>query len=131
MKANPKKQDRSEYQGTPVPWGERWRAAQTGDALTLAGGLLLLLLCMMLPLVAKAAAGGSGSPGAGPMASYATNKAFFAVLWVLTALATGGAFHSKWQRKAAGTGGFPKATLGLAVVTLLIGLAGAAGLFRL
>jgi len=65
------------------------------------------------------------------MDSYATNKAFFAALWFLTALVTGGAFHSKWQRKAAGAGGFPKATLGLAVVTLGIGLAGAAGLFRL
>lgn len=113
------------------PWAARWRAAQTGDALTLAGGLLLLLLCMVLPLVAKAAAGGSGSPGAGPMASYAANKAFFAVLWLVTAAVTGGAFHSKWKRREAEGGPFPKATLGLAAGTLAIGLAAVLGLLRM
>lgn len=112
-------------------WGEWWRSGATGDALTLGSGLLLLLLCMVLPLVAKAAAGGSGSPGAGPMASYGANKAFFAVLWVLTAGATGCALHSKWQRRAAEGGPFPKATAGLAAVALAIGVAAAAGLLRM
>ena len=112
-------------------WGDWWRSGTTGDALTLGSGLLLLLLCMVLPLVAKAAAGGSGSPGAGPMASYAANKAFFAVLWVLTAAATGCALHSKWKRREAEGGPFPKATAGLAAVTLAIGLGAAAGLLRM
>lgn len=111
--------------------GEWWRAAQTGDALTLASGLLLLAVCMVLPLVAKAAAGGSGSPGAGPMESYAANKAFFAALWLLTAATTGGALFSKWKRREAEGGPFPKATAGLAAVTLAIGLAAAAGLLRM
>jgi hypothetical protein len=127
MKANTKMQ---ETEGTS-PWAARWRAAQTGDALTLAGGLLLLVLCMVLPLVAKAAAGGSGSPGAGPMDSYGANKAFFAALWLLTAGVTGGAFHSKWKRREAEGGPFPKATLGLAAATLAIGLAAVSGLLRM
>ena len=65
------------------------------------------------------------------MASYAANKAFFAVLWVLTAATTGCAMHSKWKRREAEGGPFPVATAGLAAVTLAIGLAAAAGLLRM
>lgn len=128
MKAKTKLQQEATERKSPGDW---WRAGTTGDALTLGSGLLLLALCMVLPLVAKAAAGGSGSPGAGPMESYAANKAFFAVLWILTAAATGCALHSKWQRRLAEGGPFPKATAGLAAATLAIGLAAAAGWLRM
>jgi hypothetical protein len=127
MKEKTKMPEATERKST----GDWWRSGTTGDALTLASGLLLLLLCMVLPLVAKAAAGGSGSPGAGPMDSYAANKAFFAALWVLTAAATGCALHSKWKRREAEGGPFPKATTGLAAATLAIGLAAISGLLRM
>lgn len=51
-------------------------------------GLLVLALCLLLPMVGKAAVHGSGSPGAGPMASVWKNHLFFN-LTLVAALATG------------------------------------------
>lgn len=50
--------------------------------------LLVLALCLILPMVGKAAVHGSGSPGAGPMASVWKNHLFFNLV-LLAALATG------------------------------------------
>lgn len=51
-------------------------------------GLLVLALCLILPMVGKAAVHGSGSPGAGPMATVWKNHLFFNLV-LLAALATG------------------------------------------
>lgn len=50
--------------------------------------LLVLALCLILPMVGKAAVHGSGSPGAGPMATVWKNHLFFNMV-LLAALATG------------------------------------------
>lgn len=114
-----------------MDWAAWWRSAGTGDALALAGGLLALGLCVALPLVAKAAAGGSGSPGAGPMESYGKNAAFFGTLWVLSAAVAGAAVHSKWMRRKAEGGRWPVASGCVAAGVLLAGLAWAAGWLRM
>jgi hypothetical protein len=116
-------------------WTERARAvatsAETGNALAVGTGLLFLGLCMALPLVGKAACGGSGSPGAGPMDTLGANMRFFWGLWVVTAAAGGASLANKlWRRKAFGEP-FPKAVTGLLSVLVLLGLAGAAGWLKL
>lgn len=116
-------------------WGERVRevalSPAAGDALAVCAGLLFLALCMVLPLVAKAACGGSGSPGAGPMDTLGANKACFAGLWALTALAAGGALGVKLRRWKTLGEPFPKAVAGLSAVLLALGLALACGWLEL
>lgn len=119
----------------PAVLGERIRAvavsAQTGNALAVGAGLLFLGLCMVLPLVGKAACGGSGSPGAGPMDTLGANMGFFWGLWAATAAVGGASMANKaWRWKRLGEP-FPKAVPGLLSVVALLGLAGAAGWLRL
>jgi len=105
--------------------------AAAGDALAVCAGLLFLALCMVLPLVAKAACGGSGSPGAGPMDTLPSNVRFFVGLWLATALAAGGALWVKLRRWKAEGEPFPKAVSGLSGVLLALGLALACGVLKL
>ena len=106
-------------------------AAETGNALATVAGLLFLGLCMALPLVGKAACGGSGSPGAGPMPNIGTNRAFFWCLWALTGVVSGAALANKrWRWKRCGEG-YPKMVTGLSAVLALMGVALAAGWLRL
>lgn len=120
---------------TPAAPGKRLRAvavsAQAGNALAVGAGLLFLGLCMVLPLVGKAACGGSGSPGAGPMDTLGANMGFFWGLWAATAAVGGASMANKaWRWKRLGEP-FPKAVPGLLSVVALLGLAGAAGCLRL
>lgn len=107
------------------------RAPATGDALAVAAGLLFLFLCMVLPLVGKAAAGGSGSPGAAPLPSYPVNVRFFWSLWALTALAAAAALSNKYWRWRRLSAPFPRLVAALAVLLLALGLAQAVGLLAL
>ncbi|MBQ9344100.1 MAG: hypothetical protein IJT88_02665 [Kiritimatiellae bacterium] len=97
------------------------------DGLVIAAGLLFLFLCMLLPLVAKAAWGGSGSPGAGPQPTRGVNIAFFVTIWCLTALATGLAAFAAKSRPAPAPDApslpFPRTIVILGVLLLLIAFA--------
>lgn len=116
-------------------WAERVRevalSPAAGNALAVCAGLLFLALCMVLPLVAKAACGGSGSPGAGPMDTLGANKAFFIGLWLLTVLVVQAALGIKVRRWRMLGEPFPKAVAGLAGVLVALGLALSFGLLKL
>ncbi len=106
-------------------------SAGAGNALAVGAGLLFLGLCMALPLVGKAACGGSGSPGAGPMDTLGANKAFFIGLWLLTVLVVQAALGIKVRRWRMLGEPFPKAVAGLAGVLVALGLALSFGLLKL
>lgn len=97
------------------------------DGLLVAAGLLFLFLCTILPLVAKAAWGGSGSPGAGPMPSRSTNIAFFCAIWVLTALATALAGYAGRLRDNK----LPRAAVVLAILLAIVAVSFAVGFLHL
>ena len=104
--------------------------------LIVASELLFLFLCALLPLVAKAAWGGSGSPGAGPQPTRGVNIAFFIAIWLLTAATTGlAAYAAKCQADtlppAAPPARFPRPVAILAALLLLIVVAFSAGLLQL
>lgn len=101
--------------------------AKSCDGLLVAAGLLFLFLCALLPLVAKAAWGGSGSPGAGPMPSRATNIKFFCSVWALTALATVLAAYAGRLRDAK----LPRAAIVLGVLLGIVAGAFALGLLSI
>lgn len=104
--------------------------------LIIASELLFLFLCALLPLVAKAAWGGSGSPGAGPQPTRGVNIAFFIAIWLLTAATTGlAAYAAKCQADTlpadAPPARFPRPIAILAALLLLIAVAFSAGLLQL
>ncbi len=117
----------------PKPTGlEAFRQALArplaGQTLSVVFGLLFLFQCMILPLVGKAAMKGSGSPGAGPADTVWKNQTFFLVMLLATLALGGVAFYSKWLRRRAEGGPFPKTTAGLLVLTLALLLTFATGL---
>ncbi|MBR6022390.1 MAG: hypothetical protein IK066_08240 [Kiritimatiellae bacterium] len=117
-----------EWKKRAKAWGT---ASGTGNALAAVSGLLFLGLCMALPLVGKAACGGSGSPGAGPMPNIGTNVRVFWTLWVATAALAGGALANKrWRWKNEGEP-YPGMATALATVLGAMGVALAAGWLRL
>ncbi len=106
-------------------------ASSTGQWLSILFGLLFLFQCMILPLVGKAAMGGSGSPGAGPAETVGKNQLFFVVMLLLTLVAGGAAFYSKWLRSQSDGSPFPKVTAGLLGAVVVLLLAFVAGLLKI
>lgn len=123
----------TKQKSVPAPSGaEAFRkmlaAPLVGQTLAVLFGLLFLFQCMILPLVGKAAMKGSGSPGAGPAGTVGMNQAFFLVMLVVTLAVGSVAFYSKWLRRRADGGAFPKATAGLLALTVALLLVFATGL---
>lgn len=123
--------------GQPAPaQGFPVLLARCLPGLIVAAELLFLFLCALLPLVAKAAWGGSGSPGAGPQPTRGVNIAFFLAIWLLTAGATGlAAYAAKCQADLlppdAPPVRFPRSVAILASLLILIAVAFTAGLLQL
>jgi hypothetical protein len=111
--------------------GSRWANRQTGDALTIAAGVLFLLLCMMLPLVGPAAAHGSGSPGATTAAHFGKNQAAFSVMLGLTFSVAVLATVCKLAARARIGGRLPYIALGIDAACAVILVVYAAGLLKI